>query len=50
MLVCICGGVVEVALAMGAISLVTIVSAWITNLYNRYKCRKHNCEHKCKRA
>ncbi len=48
MLACICGGIGEVALAMGAVSLVTVVSAWLTNLYNSYRCR--NCEHKCKRA
>jgi len=45
LIACVCGGVVEVALI---VSLVMTASAWLTNCYNRYKCRKHNCQHNCK--
>lgn len=47
MIGCICGGVIEFALLGGSGIIVMIVAA-LTNWYNRYKCRKHNCQHNCK--
>ncbi len=47
MIACICGGIGEAAVMIVWIMSAIGGSAVLTNWYNRYKCRKHNCHHNC---
>ena len=46
MIACVCGGTLELWLIVACLGS-TGLAAWATDLYNKWRCRRHNCTHKC---
>jgi hypothetical protein len=44
---CICGGVLEIGLLGLLATVVTFLSNWVANKYNRHKCKQAKCQHYC---